>query len=539
MTDAASAGTSSPWSPLRHSSFRRLWIALLATNIGAWMQMVAAGWLMVELQTSPTLVALITTATYLPVVLVGVAAGALADLVDRRMLLLVTQAAGVVIAASLALVTVAGAITPLLLLGFTFALGVCLAFNGPAYQAIQPELVPPTELQQALTLSAASPNLGRAIGPAIGGVLVAAIGAWLVIALNAVTYAVSVAVLWQRRRPLEEEAGPPERFAGAVRAGVRYALFSHVLQGVLVRALVFGITSSVLLALMPVYVAEELQAGSGVLGMLYAGMGIGAVITAAFLPRLRARLSHDRLFMVGSVLVAAGLVALATIPTVAAAALASVIAGLGWLCALSTLAVVSQDAVPAWVRARGLSLYLTALSAGVALGSWAFGALASAVGVPLTYGLGAFALIATLALAWHWRFDTIARLDLSASPSAPLETRRPGGEAADSPTLVVVKYEVRAEGEEDFLSALLLVGRVRRRNGATSWSFYRDADHPGRYIETFVLPTWDEHVRQHQRLTVTDAAVLERVEEYLVPGRAPQAEHYIQPPQPRLELWPQ
>jgi hypothetical protein len=164
--------------------------------------------------------------------------------------------------------------------------------------------------------------------------------------------------------------------------------------------------------------------------------------------------------------------------------------------------------------------------------------LASAEGVQTAYAWGAAALVATLALAFRWRFDAIARLDLSPSPLASPETRLVGEEHADSPAFVLVSYEVRPECEEDFLRALRLVGRVRRRNGATDWSFYRDAERPERFIETFVLATWDEHVRQHQRLTVTDAAVLDRVNEFLKPGTTLTAEHYVQPPEPPLELWP-
>ena len=536
MNDQSSP--TSAWSPLRHRVYRALWIALLATNIGAWMHTVGAAWLMVELDASTMLVALVQTATFLPVVLFGVLAGVLADLVDRRGLLLVTQILGAAVAAALTVVTASGGVTPVVLLGFTFALGLGAAFNAPAYQAIQPELVPSAELKQALTLGGANLNLGRAIGPAVGGVLIAAVGVWLVFALNAVAFAASVVVLWRWKRAPEEEAGPPERFAGAVRAGVRYALFSRVLQGVLVRSFVFGVASSVLLSLLPLYASRVLGLGSGGLGMLYAGIGCGAVATAALLPRLRARLSDDTVFALGSAVVAAALLALALVRAPAAALLVSFVAGVGWLCCLSTLSVASQEALSSWVRARGLAFYLTAISAGVALGSAAWGALASVVGVAATYGWGALALIMTLGLALPWRFDRIARLDLSPSPMAAPETRLIGDEDAGSPALIVVHYEVRPDCEEPFLRALRLVGRVRRRNGATDWSFYRDADDPQRFIETFVLATWDEHLRQHRRLTVADADVLARVQQYLRPGTTPQADHYIRPPQPPLEIWP-
>ena len=536
MDDRAPA--TSAWSPLRHRVYRALWMALLATNIGAWMHTVGAAWLMMELDASTMLVALVQTATFLPVVLAGVVAGALADLIDRRRLLLVTQLFGAAVAVGLTVVTASGAVTPTVLLAFTFALGLGAAFNAPAYQAIQPELVPAAELKQALTLGGANLNLGRAIGPAVGGLLIAAVGVWLVFALNAAAFVASVIVLWRWRRPAEEDVGPPERFAGAVRAGVRYALFSRVLQGVLVRSFVFGVASSVLLSLLPLYASRVLGRGSGWLGLLYAGIGCGAVATAALLPRLRQRLSDDVVFALGSVVVAAALLSLALVHEPAAALAASFVAGVGWLCCLSTLSVASQEALSGWVRARGLAFYLTALSAGIALGSAAWGSVATAIGVAPTYGWGALSLIVTLGLALRWRFDAIARLDLSPAPMAAPETRLVGDEDAGSPALIIVRYEVRRDCEEQFLRALRLVGRVRRRNGATDWSFYRDADDPGRFVEVFVLATWDEHLRQHRRMTVTDAAVLSRVQEHLREGTTPKAEHFVRPPQPPLEIWP-
>jgi MFS family permease len=527
----------SAWSPFRYRVYRILWIALLASNIGTWMQAVGAAWLMVELDASPAIVALVQTASYLPVVVVGVLAGATADLVERRRLLLITQACMLVAAGGLAALSAFDAVTPLLLLGFTFALGLGMAFNYPAWQAIQPELVPAEELKQAVTLGGANINLGRAIGPAVGGLLIAAAGAWLVFALNAASFAFVLVVLWRWRRPVGEDVGPPERFAGAVRAGVRYAMFSHVLHGVLVRSFVFGAASSGLMSLLPVYTKEVLGWGSGGLGILFAAIGGGAVATAAVIPRVREHLSADRVFAAGSALVAAALTALALVDSRPLAVVVCVVAGVGWLFCLSTLNVASQEVLPGWVRARGLALYLTAISAGIALGSAGWGKLANAAGTQWTFAGGALAIAVTVALAWRWRFDRIADVDLRPAPMAAPEARLVVGDEAGSPVLVVVAYEVRPESEDDFLRALRLVGRARRRTGATDWSVYRDADRDHRYIETFVLPSWDEHMRQHQRRTVTDLELQEDVWEYLQPGTEPTAKHFIQPPEPSMRLW--
>jgi MFS family permease len=527
----------SAWSPLHYRVYRTLWIALLASNIGTWMQAVGAAWLMVELDASPALVALVQTAAYLPVVIVGVLAGAAADLVERRRLLLVTQGFMLAAAGCLAVLSALDAVTPVLLLTLTFALGLGAAFNFPAWSAIQPELVPPHELKQAVTLGGANLNLGRAIGPAIGGVLIAAAGAWLVFALNAASFAFVLVVLWRWKRPVEEDVGPPERFAGAVRAGIRYAMFSHILHGVLVRSFAFGVASAGLMSLLPVYASAELGWGSGGLGILFAAIGGGAVATAAVIPRVRERLSADRVFAVGSVLVAVALVALAAIHVQAAAVVACFVAGVGWLFCLSTLNVASQEVLPGWVRARGLALYLTAISAGIALGSALWGKLANGAGVPTVYVWSAAVIVVTLALAWRWRFDRIAEVDLRPAPMAAPEARLVEGDNADSPALVVVAYEIREELEDDFLRALRLVGRVRRRTGATGWSVYRDADKPYRFIETFVLPSWDEHMRQHQRRTVTDFGLQQELVQFLRMGTEPTAKHFVAPPEPSMRLW--
>ena len=244
-------------------------------------------------QGSPTFVALVATASSLPTVFLGVAGGALADLLDRRRLLLVTQILMLAAAAALAALDASGGLTPSSLLALTFALGVGAALNGPAWQAIQPELVPRDEFPQAVTLGGASINLGRALGPALGGFILTVAEPWLVFALNALSFGAVVVELWRWRREPDEAGGPAERFAGAVRAGIRYSLFSHALTGVLVRAGLFSLASAGLMALLPVYAKNVLGLGSGGLGLLLAGFGGGALIAAVLLPRVRARLGQD------------------------------------------------------------------------------------------------------------------------------------------------------------------------------------------------------------------------------------------------------
>ncbi len=521
----------SAWAPFQHKVFRALWIAQLASNVGTWMQTVGAAWLLVELDVSPAIISLVQTATYLPVVLVGVAAGALADLVDRRRLLLVAQSLMLLVAGLLATLTLLEITQPSSLLVLTFALGLGTALNMPAWQAIQPELVPREELPQAITLGGASINLGRAIGPAVGGILIAIVGVWLVFLLNAVSFAAVLLVLWRWRRPPEDADGPSERFVGAVRAGMRFALFNRLLHGVLIRTFAFALAAIGFLALLPVYSSKVLGLGSGGLGLLYAGFGGGAVVTAAVFPRVYRRLSADHIFTMGTLIVAACLSSLWLVRDAWLALAVTVFGGVGWLFCLSTLNVASQEVLPGWVRARGLSLYLTVIAAGIVVGSVAWGHLANIVGAPQTFAWGAVALVATLLLALRWRFSRIARLDLTPAPMAAPEVRLPI-EDPDTPVLVLVAYEVRPDREDEFLQHVRRLGRSRRRTGATSWSVYEDADRPHRFLETYVVPSWEEHMRQHARWTVADATIRDGVLGCLRGDSEPTVRHFVAPALP-------
>ena len=528
MTEALA---SSAWAPFRNKTFRALWLAQFVSNVGTWMQSVGAVWVMLELKGSPTFVALVATASSLPVVFFGIVGGALADLVDRRRLLLVTQTLMLLAAGALAILDASGRVTPSSLLTLTFVLGVGAALNGPAWQAIQPELVPREEFPQAVTLGGASINLGRALGPALGGAILVVSGPWLVFLLNALSFGAVVAVLIAWRREAEETDGPPERFVGAVRAGIRFAFFSRELMVVLVRAGVFSVASAGLMALMPVYATSVLHLGSGGLGFLLGGFGVGAVIAAGLLPRIRARVGEDVVVTVGTLGVAAALLGLAATRSVPLALAIVVVAGASWLLCLSTFNVASQEALPGWVRARGLAMYLTVFMGGIALGSAAWGYLADSIGTPAAFAWGALAVALTTSLALNWRLHAIGEVDLSPSPMhAPEMQLMP--EDASGPAFVMITYEVRPQSEEAFQTALRRVGRARRRTGAVRWSVYRDADRPQRFIETFVVPSWNEHVRQHGRRTAADASLQQGLRAFLRAGADPEVAHFVAPTHP-------
>jgi MFS family permease len=527
--DDVRAHDRSATAPFRHAVFRRLWIAQFASNVGTYMQAVGAVWVMIDLKGSPTEVALVQTATTLPVVLLGIVGGALADLVDRRRLLLVTQAVMLLSAAALAVLDAADAVSPESLLVLTFALGAGVALNNPAWQAIQPQLVPRDEFPQAVTLGSASLNLGRAIGPAVGGVLVALAGAWFVFGLNAVSFGAVMLALWWWRRDPDRRDGPGERFGGAVRAGIRYAMHSRPLASVLVRAAVFSFASAGLMALLPVYATATLDLGSGGFGLLLGAFGVGAVAAAFLLPRLRGGRDEDTVVAAGTLVLAATMLGLALTDSSALALVLSVIGGGGWLCCLSTFNVASQQVLPDWVRARGLSFFLTFLMGGIAAGSAAWGVVASHSDVPTAFAWGALAVALTPLLAIRWKLRTAETLDLSATPMMFAAGTQISAEPTDGPILVTLTYTVLPDQEQEFLAAMRRLREARRSTGASSWSVYRDMKREHDFIETFVVPTWGEHLRQHARRTADDADLQEALRPYLVDGVLPNAHHYIAP----------
>jgi len=521
----------SAWAPLRHRVYRMLWLAQFVSNIGTFMQGVGAVWVMLELHQSPAVVALVQTAVALPVLLLGVPAGALADLVDRRRLLLATQGLMLAAAAVLAVLTWAGTVTPAALLALTFALGAGTALNAPAWQAVQPELVPAAEFPQAVTLGGASMNLGRAIGPALAGAIIAATGPGLVFLLNAASFLAVIGALAAWRPEPEDRPGPPEQFDAAVRAGLRYAWHSHLIHYVLLRSGAFNLASAGLLALLPVYAKSQLGLGSGGLGLLYAAFGAGAAGSALLLPQIRARIGVDGVVAAGTAAAAAALLALAFTRSPVLAALITFVAGAGWLLCLSVFNLAAQQVVPDWVRARGLALNLTVTAGATAAGSAAWGAVANVLGISGAFSWGSLAVALTLLAGVRWRFSSIATYDLSpaplAEPDTPLTVPTGGG-----PVYVTVTYQVKPGAEDDFQRALQPLGWSRRRTGAVRWAILQHAESPGQFVEIFVVPSWDEYLRQQERRTTSDAALDDRLRAFLSAGTEPDVERFLTPPKP-------
>jgi MFS family permease len=516
----------SAWSPFRHRMFAAMWGGQFVSNIGGWMQTVAAQWLMLSLTTSATYVALVQTAAGLPVVLFAILAGTIGDLVDRRRFLLVTQTLMLAAAAALGGLAIAGLVTPWVLLGLLFAVGTGQALTSPTWQTLQPELVAPAERQQAISLGSVNQNLARAVGPAIGGLLLAATDAGTVFLVNAATFGAVIWVIWAWRSTRAPDALPREHVGEAVRAGARYVAASPVLRVILARAGLFIFFASAVWALLPLTARSVLHLGSGGYGLLLGSVGIGAVAGAALLPRLRTRLSADAMLAVGSAGLAAVTLLLAWAHVTALAAVALVAGGACWVLVLSTLSSLYQLSLPQWVKARGMSFYLVVFQGGNAVGAAVMGLAAAHAGLSATLTIAAAGLAVGPLAGLAWRFRPIPPSELLPAADWPVPRLAPD-QAPGGPVLVSVEYWARPGQEDRLMTALQRTRYSRRRTGATGWRAWRDADDASRILEQFVVASWDEHLRQHERVTKRDQDRLDRVREMTDPAHPVTVTHWL------------
>jgi MFS family permease/quinol monooxygenase YgiN len=513
-------------SPFRHAAFTVLWVATVISNIGTWMQSAAAAWLMTHLDPDPLSVALVQAAATLPMFMFALPAGALADIVDRRKLLIGTQAATVLLAALFGVLVWLDRVTPLSLLMLTFLIGSCAALIAPAWQSIVPQLVPKQELQPAVALNSVGFNVSRAVGPALAGLI---IGGWSLAApfwINAISTAgVIAALIWWRPPSAPERHLPPERLFGAVRAGLRHARFNPHLRATLIRASSFFFVASAYWALLPLVARDQVKGGPALYGILLGIIGAAAVGGALLLPSLKRRLGADGVVLAGTIgtAVAMALYGLSRHPATAIAA--SVIAGMSWIAVLATINVSAQVALPEWVRGRGLAVFVTVQFGALAMGSILWGQVASLTSLPLAHYLGAAAMIVAIPLLRRWKLQTGASVDLTPSMHWPVPVLSPEMEADHGPVLVTVEYRVPTADRSDFIDAITKIAKVRRRDGAYDWDVYEDAADPGRFLETFLVDSWTEHLRQHDRVTHADKAVEDSIRRFL--ARQPVVTHWL------------
>ena len=396
MASEDAGSTSSTWAPLRIGAFRGLFIAALASNIGTWMQTVGAQWFLVTGHASATTVALVQTASLSPTLILALVAGALADRVDRRRLLIALQLYAAAAAAVLTAITVAGLLNPISLLSLLFAIGCAAAMTTPAWQAIQPELVPRDQFPAAASLTGVTVDAARAIGPPIAGVLVAAAGPQAVFAINAVSFTAVVAALMAWKRPRSMQVVDQEPMSQSVATGLRYVRKNKPVRRILLRATLFAFPVSALWALLPVAASQHWQLRAIGYGAVLGTMGAGAVLGALVMSRLRSTYSANALLVLSALVDAAGLLAAAYLP-LAAGVVLLLLSGVAWIATLTTLTVAAQLALPQWVQARGFAIYLVVLIGSQALGAFVWGLVASTFGLAASLTAAAILLVGTAA----------------------------------------------------------------------------------------------------------------------------------------------
>jgi MFS family permease len=497
--------------PFEHRVFALFWWASLASSFGSMIQTVGASWLMATIAPSPDQVALVQTANTLPFFFLSLLAGALADTRDRRTIMLVSQVLALVASAALAVVMLAGRITPTLLLGLTFLIGCGAAAFAPAWQASIGDQVPRAQIAQAVMANAAGFNLARSVGPAIGGVIVAAAGAATAFVVNALSYLGIIATLvwWRPKRVVAEL--PPEPLGTALAAGLRYASLSPHLVAILARCALHAIPIAAVPALMPIVARDLLGGGAATYGILMGGFGVGAMLGALSSPVLRHRFTSDTLLRILSALACLAMVGIGLSRWYALTLLVHVLAGAVWTTGFANFNIAVQLSSPRWVMGRMLAMYQTVAFASMALGSWVWGEFASSAGVRETFTVAGVAALASLVVA-RWLPVAIEQLG-SLDPRARIELTPPSVEihAASGPIVVTIEYRVPPENAVEFAAVINEIGRIRRRDGARAWSIGQDIDTMDLWVERFECPTWLDYLRWRTRPTQSDQVVRERL----------------------------
>ncbi|WP_460621655.1 MFS transporter [Hymenobacter tenuis] len=538
------AASSSPFTPLRIPFFRMLWIASFVSNIGTWMQNVGAVGLMTELTPSPVLVALLQTASALPVFLLSLPAGALADLVDRRKMLLLTQCWMAAVALLLATVTLLGLNNPWLLLTLTFLLGLGGALNNPVWQTVTPELVPRQELPQAIALNSVSFNLARAFGPALGGLVIGYFSAGAAFLLNGLSFLATIYMVYSwKREPQTTSTLATERVVAAIRGGIRYARFAPPVQHILVRGVCFTFGASALFALMPAVVARRLQEPTSFYSLLLSCMGLGAVLAAFILPKLNRKLTIDWRVTLATGAFAVSLLGLGYADNHWLLYALLTLVGMAWMLVLNSFSVGVQTVVPRWVQARTISLYLLTIQGGMALGSVVWGTVAEQAGLPLALTASAIWLGLTMLLAFRFSLRTSPEsLDHTPARPRPEPVLAEAPNPNEGPVIITTTYRVAAPDQPAFTYLMEQLARIRRREGAIGWGLYADMADPTRMVEYFMTDSWEEHAQQHLRGVSRDEAELKTQINQLHQGPEPPvvshllAQHYraTAPPAPMV-----
>ena len=521
----------SPWSPLKMPAFRLLWATWMTANICMWMNDVAAAWMMSALTITPIWVALVQTASTLPVFLLGLPSGALADILDRRRYLIVTQSWLAATAAALCVAVLFDLLTPPLLLALTFANGIGLAMRWPIFAALIPEIVPRQQLPAALALNALAMNTSRIIGPLVAGALIASAGTVYVFVLNVTLSLIAGFVIMRWRRDYVPNPLGRERLLSAMRVGLQFARESVPLRGVFLRVSLFFFHSTALLALLPLLARRLAGGDASTYTLLLASMGAGAIMLVLVLPRLRQRLTGRQLVLAGTLLQSLSAMGMAFATSVYVAVPTMVLAGVAWLCVANSLSVSAQMSLPDWVRARGMSIYQMAIMGGSALGAAVWGQVATISS--LSSSLVASALTGSIAMLVANRLlkDDLVEEDMTPSRAfnVPVAPTAP----SSGPVMIIIEYLIDPERAAAFVDLMQESRSSRLRQGALSWELLHDLGEPQRYLEQIVDESWTEHLRRFDRITATDVALRERKLAFHLGEEPPKITRYAVSPKQR------
>ncbi len=537
VTDKASEVDRAPGISLlaafRFRTFAILWIATIVSNIGSWMYGAAAGWLMTGLTKDAFVVSLVQVASSAPLFLLALVAGTLSDVVDKRKLLIWGESATALLSAIFAAVVWLNWVTPASLLWFMFFISVLGALTSPAWQAVVPSLVPKEELPSAISANSVGFNLSRAVGPALAGAIIGPLGIAAPFVINAVSNFGVIGVLFGWREPkAAADALPPERFSSAVGIGLRYAVNNVALRRTFVRTVAFFLSASSYWALLPLVARLRVSGGAAIYGLLLGAIGLGAVGAAFVMPYWKKRFGADGLVGIASVGTAIALVLFGIAREPIVALLASVVAGASWIAGVATLNVSAQLSLPDWVRGRGLAMYMTVMFGSMTLGSALWGQIATFTNLQVALFIASATMLAAIPLTWRWKLQTGETLDLTPSTQWPPPVVSRSVEGADGPVLVTIEYRITPDHREAFLSALYELQHERLRDGAISWGIFEDTSQSGRFLETFLVSSWTEHLRQHQRVTNADYVLQQQIMR-LLQGE-PLVTHFVAP-RPNVE----